>query len=66
MRGVSILITGATDGIGRATAERLAAAGADVRVHGRDPAKLAALGLPGFLADLASLEETRRLAREVG
>jgi NAD(P)-dependent dehydrogenase (short-subunit alcohol dehydrogenase family) len=64
--GVSILVTGATDGIGRATVERLVAAGADVRVHGRDPAKVAALGRPGFVADLASLDETRRLAREVG
>lgn len=34
-----ILITGSTDGIGRAAAELLAAAGRSVIVHGKDPAK---------------------------
>ena len=33
------LVTGSTDGVGRAVAERLAAAGARVLVHGRDEAR---------------------------
>ena len=32
----TILITGSTDGLGRETARRLAAAGATVLLHGRD------------------------------
>jgi NAD(P)-dependent dehydrogenase (short-subunit alcohol dehydrogenase family) len=70
------LVTGATDGLGRGVAERLAAAGLEVHLHGRDAAKLertlaeirAATGnerLVSHRADLASLAETRALAREV-
>jgi NAD(P)-dependent dehydrogenase (short-subunit alcohol dehydrogenase family) len=70
------LVTGATDGLGRGVAERLAAAGLTVHLHGRDPEKLertrteiaAASGnerLPTHLADFASLEEVRALARAV-
>ena len=36
------LVTGATDGLGRGVAERLAALGATVHLHGRDAARLAA------------------------
>jgi short-subunit dehydrogenase len=36
----TILITGATDGLGRALAHRLAADGAALILHGRDPGKL--------------------------
>jgi Dehydrogenases with different specificities (related to short-chain alcohol dehydrogenases) len=34
--GKTILVTGATDGVGRVVARRLAEAGAEVLVHGRD------------------------------
>ena len=71
----TILITGSTDGLGLATAERLARRGAEVLVHGRSEQKLeralAKLGadrgarVRGFLADLSSLERVRSLARDV-
>ena len=67
----TILLTGATDGLGRALAGRLAAAGATLLLHGRDRAKLAAVAaeLPGrpvpLRADLAVLADVRRLAAEV-
>jgi NAD(P)-dependent dehydrogenase (short-subunit alcohol dehydrogenase family) len=72
----TILITGATDGLGRALADRLAADGATLILHGRNPDKLDraahdlhhAYGVPKprtIVADLASLAEVRRLAAEV-
>src|SRR3954464_4434949 len=71
MDGRTVLITGATDGLGRALAADLAGRGARVLVHGRDPAKVsetarevAASG--SYVADLASLAEVRRLADELG
>jgi NAD(P)-dependent dehydrogenase (short-subunit alcohol dehydrogenase family) len=70
----TILITGSTDGLGEATAERFARCGADVLVHGRSEQKLeralAKMGadrgvrVRGLLADLSSLEQVRRLARD--
>ncbi|OCI93310.1 3-oxoacyl-ACP reductase [Rhizobium sp. AC27/96] len=39
MSGKTILITGSTDGVGRRVAERLAATGATVLVHGRNAAR---------------------------
>jgi NAD(P)-dependent dehydrogenase (short-subunit alcohol dehydrogenase family) len=71
------LITGATDGLGRGVAERLAADGLPVHLHGRDPNRLAAAKreieeatgnehLRTHLADLASLDEVKPLADEVG
>jgi len=71
-----ILITGATDGLGRALAERLASEGEELLLHGRNPKRLAlvaddltdAYGGPAprtFLADFADLAEVRRLAAEV-
>jgi NAD(P)-dependent dehydrogenase (short-subunit alcohol dehydrogenase family) len=74
LRDLVVLVTGATDGIGLATAQRLAGEGAGVLVHGRNPAKLAEVvaqlregdaRAEGFVADLASLEQTAALAREV-
>lgn len=68
-----ILITGSTDGLGRLVAQRLAQQGASVLLHGRDPAKGAAVlgeivtasGNPNlryYNADLSSLAEVRDLA----
>jgi NAD(P)-dependent dehydrogenase (short-subunit alcohol dehydrogenase family) len=73
----TVLVTGSTDGIGKRTARDLAARGATVLLHGRDPDKGArvreeiarATGserLHYHNADLASLDEVRGLAREVG
>jgi NAD(P)-dependent dehydrogenase (short-subunit alcohol dehydrogenase family) len=74
VKGKTILVTGSTDGVGRWVAERLAAGGARVLVHGRDRARGEALvatiakggGEATFLkADLASLAEVRGLAEAV-
>jgi NAD(P)-dependent dehydrogenase (short-subunit alcohol dehydrogenase family) len=72
--GETILITGSTDGVGRAVAQRLAADGARVIVHGRDRARGESVvervasrgGEARFLrADLASLAGVRSLAEAV-
>jgi NAD(P)-dependent dehydrogenase (short-subunit alcohol dehydrogenase family) len=71
-----ILVTGATDGLGRGVAERLAAAGATVLVHGRDERRgvgtidaiRAATGndrLEWYRADFARLDDVRALATRV-
>ncbi|APY85126.1 KR domain-containing protein [Streptomyces alfalfae] len=65
----TVLITGASDGLGRALAEDLAAAGHRLLLHGRNPERLAqvaaATGGEVFIADFASLAEVRRLAADV-
>lgn len=72
----TILITGATDGLGRALAWAVAAAGATVLVHGRDEARgretvQEIVGetdnhrVHWLRADLASLDEVRGLADQV-
>jgi NAD(P)-dependent dehydrogenase (short-subunit alcohol dehydrogenase family) len=65
----TILITGATDGLGRRVAGDLADAGWTVLVHGRSREKAEAtaaqVGGRVYVADLASLAEVRRLAEEV-
>ncbi|MFD8708304.1 SDR family NAD(P)-dependent oxidoreductase [Kitasatospora sp. NPDC059648] len=72
----TVLVTGATDGLGRALAHRLAAEGDTVLLHGRDQGRLdrtaqeiaEALGTerPVTLrADLAELAQVRALAAEV-
>ena len=66
-----ILVTGSTDGLGRGVAAELAARGAKVLVHGRDPGKVEEVAREvgaeaGIVADLAELEQVRRLAGEAG
>jgi len=67
IRGAVALVTGASSGIGHATAEALADAGARVVVHGRDGEALAALAkridATPLVADLAAPTEVDRLAR---
>jgi NAD(P)-dependent dehydrogenase (short-subunit alcohol dehydrogenase family) len=71
-----ILVTGATDGLGRRVAFELAATGATVLLHGRSRERLeATLGeirretgsekLGSYLADLSSLGEVRALAEQI-
>ena len=69
----TILITGATDGLGRALARELADDGATLLIHGRDEARgretIDELGggerLHWLRADLSSLAEVRELAQNV-
>jgi len=66
-----VLITGATDGLGRALARAADDAGATVLVHGRSEERIAATleelsdRARAYQADLASLAEVKRLADEV-
>ncbi|MBK1788977.1 SDR family NAD(P)-dependent oxidoreductase [Prauserella cavernicola] len=65
----TILVTGATDGLGRHLAGELARRGATVVAHGRDAAKLRTLrtelGVETERADLAELRQVDRLAEEI-
>jgi NAD(P)-dependent dehydrogenase (short-subunit alcohol dehydrogenase family) len=73
---VRILVTGATDGLGKRVAQELAAKGANVLVHGRSPERLEATlqemrretgseKLRSYLADFSSLYEVRGLAERI-
>jgi NAD(P)-dependent dehydrogenase (short-subunit alcohol dehydrogenase family) len=74
MVGKTVLVTGATSGIGRATAMGIAALGADVAITGRDPERTreaaAAIDAVGdglvhvMVADLSSQTEVRRMGAE--
>ncbi len=72
----TVLVTGATDGLGRRVARELAGTGATVLLHGRNPERLEATleelrretgsgKLGSYLADLSSLGEVRGLAEQV-
>jgi NAD(P)-dependent dehydrogenase (short-subunit alcohol dehydrogenase family) len=70
MEGKTVLVTGATSGIGRATARRLADAGARVLGVGRNRSRCEAAqgeiaGSVFLLADLCSQADIRRLVEEV-
>jgi NAD(P)-dependent dehydrogenase (short-subunit alcohol dehydrogenase family) len=64
--GRTIVITGASDGVGAAAAKRLSRSGENVVVVGRSPRKTAAvadaLGADSFVADFADLAQVRDLA----
>lgn len=70
------LVTGSTDGIGRITAEKLAAMGMTVLIHGRDREKCEKTmeeirkstdnpKIDMYTFDLSSLEEVRKLASKI-
>ncbi|MFG3530501.1 SDR family NAD(P)-dependent oxidoreductase [Streptomyces sp. NPDC047917] len=72
----TVLITGATRGMGRHLALDLARRGATLLLHGRDPALLdetaaevraagSGAAVRGYLADLADLDQVRAMAAEV-
>jgi retinol dehydrogenase-14 len=76
MAGKTVLITGGTGGIGKATAIGLAAMGAHVGITGRDRRRAEAAAaditkasgnpaVDAFAVDMSSQAEVRRLAREV-
>ena len=73
MAGRTVLVTGATSGIGKATAVGLARLGAQVAIVGRDRPRTKAVAreiraaggaVEPFVADLSSQAEVRRLAVE--
>src|ERR1700757_5285617 len=72
LEGRSVLLTGATGGIGGAIARELAGRGCALTVTGRRKAELARLvaelGTParGFAADLTNLAEVRELLDDAG
>ncbi|MGA3256920.1 MAG: SDR family NAD(P)-dependent oxidoreductase [Mycobacterium sp.] len=69
MAGRTIVITGASDGLGAAAAKRLSRSGEDVVVVGRSPQKTKAvateLGADYLVADFADLAQVRALAEQL-
>jgi NAD(P)-dependent dehydrogenase (short-subunit alcohol dehydrogenase family) len=75
MAGKTVLVTGGTGGIGKATAEGCARLGAQVGIVGRDAGRaesaatdikvMTGASVDVFVADMSSLTEVRRLAAEV-
>ncbi|HKS49895.1 MAG TPA: SDR family oxidoreductase [Amycolatopsis sp.] len=74
LRGATVVVTGASSGIGAATARMLHDAGALLVLHGRDTGRLAALAehtgglaLPADFADVAAVREAAdEVARRFG
>jgi NAD(P)-dependent dehydrogenase (short-subunit alcohol dehydrogenase family) len=75
MRGKICLVTGGTNGIGKATAQALAQMGATVVIVGRNPAKSAAVvneikqisgnnAVEALIADLSIMAEVRQVAAQ--
>ncbi|WP_090858222.1 SDR family NAD(P)-dependent oxidoreductase [Nocardioides lianchengensis] len=69
MAGFTVLVTGASDGIGAETARVLHVRGATVHVTGRSAEKLRpvaeAVGTEPLVADFSRLDDVRRLAEQV-
>jgi NAD(P)-dependent dehydrogenase (short-subunit alcohol dehydrogenase family) len=74
MAGRTVLVTGATDGIGKAPAMGLAATGAHVAITGRDHGRTEAARrlraasngqVDTFVADMSDQTQVRRLADEI-
>ena len=65
MEKKTVIITGASSGIGKAAAKQLKAKGADVVIVGRDPGKTKAVGealnVPYYVADFTDLAQVRKL-----
>lgn len=70
----TVVVTGATDGLGRALSQRLARDGTQLVLHGRNPSKLAAVAQEvgdigpqpqTVLADFAALDQVRLAAAEL-
>ncbi|MAC77291.1 MAG: oxidoreductase [Rhodobacteraceae bacterium] len=67
LTGKTALVTGSTKGIGLAAAVAMRDAGADVILHGRDPARAAdSLGVRSAAADLGTAQGCADLAAAVG
>jgi NAD(P)-dependent dehydrogenase (short-subunit alcohol dehydrogenase family) len=69
LHGKTVVITGASAGIGAAAARQLSALGANLVIVGRSPTKTAAvaeeLGCASVVADFAVLDDVRRLADDL-
>ncbi|MBF6075508.1 SDR family NAD(P)-dependent oxidoreductase [Nocardia beijingensis] len=69
LTGKTVVVTGASSGIGAAAAQRLAARGATVAVVGRSPERTAEVaakaGAQPFVADFARLDDVRKLADQL-
>ncbi|EFO33058.1 oxidoreductase, short chain dehydrogenase/reductase family protein [Roseibium sp. TrichSKD4] len=70
----TILLTGATDGIGLETVKRLASAGHTLLIHGRNAAKLSGVAadladsnarIETYVADMSDLSAVRAMATEI-